>query len=319
MKKFTKLLTVILVILTLATFVVGCKSQNKETTKVGVSKTEKTVEESAFPVKITDDAQREVEVKEKPEKIVSLAPSNTEILFALGLGDKVVGVTDFCDYPEEAKSKDKVGGFSEPNIEKIIELEPDLILGTGMHQKLINQFEDVGLTVFILDPKGIDGVIESIGTVGKLTGETGASRKLMDEMKEKIENVKGKVANLSDDKKPLVYYEVCNDPISTVGPGALMFDIVEMSGGTNIAADTKEKYPQLSLETLIEKDPQIIIASEGSMGDPGKVKERKGWESMSAVKDGKVYIIDENKVVRPGPRIVDGLVDAAKIIHPELY
>ena len=192
-------------------------------------------------------------------------------------------------------------------------------MGTGMHQKLIDQLEDVGLTFFILDPRGIDGVIKSIGTVGKLTGETDASQKLMDEMNEKIKNVKDKVTNLSDDKKPLVYYEVWNDPIMTVGPGALMFDIVEMSGGINIAADAQEEYPKLSLETLIEKDPQIIIASKGSMGEPGEVKERKGWESMSAVKDGKVYVIEEDKVVRAGPRIADGILEVAKILHPGLF
>ncbi len=319
MKKFTKLLTVILTVLLLATFVVGCSSQNGEVAETNELKTEKTVEETGFPLKISDDAQREVEIKEKPERIVSLAPSNTEILFALGLGDKVVGVTDFCDFPKEATSKEKIGGFSDPNIEKIIELKPDLVLGTGMHQKLISQLEDVGLTVFIFDPKGINDVLKSIETVGTLTGQTDTSEKLVSEMNEKIDEVKGKVADLTDEQKPLVYYEVWNDPIMTVGPGALMYEIIEMAGGQNIAADFKEDYPQLSLEVLIEKDPQVIVASAGSMSEPGKVKERKGWEDISAVKEGKVYVIEEDKVVRAGPRIADGLVDVAKIIHPELY
>jgi len=318
-KKFTKLTAILLSILMLTVFVVGCSSQNGEVAESDESKTEKVVETPSFPLKLIDDAGREVEVKKEPERIISLAPSNTEILFALGLGDKVVGATDFCDYPEEAKSKDKIGGFSDPNIEKIIELKPDLILGTGMHQKIIQQLEDVGLTIFILDPKGIDDVLKSIGTVGTLTGQTDASEKLVTEMNEKINEVKGKVADLTNEQKPLVYYEVWNDPIMTVGPGALMYEIIEMVGGQNIAADFKEEYPQLSLEVLIEKDPQVIIASAGSMSAPGKVKERKGWEDISAVKEGKVYIIDEDKVVRAGPRIADGLMDVARIIHPELY
>ncbi len=319
MRKFIKITATLLSILMLTVFVVGCASQNKEVVESDKLKTEKVVETPSFPLKLIDDAGREIEVQEEPEKIISLAPSNTEILFALGVGDKVVGVTDFCDYPEEAKSKDKVGGFSDPNIEKIIELKPDLVLATGMHGEVLKQLEDVNIVVFVIDSKNIKDVIESIETVGKLTGQIDVSKNLIADMNEKIDGVKAKVANLSDGQRPLVYYEVWNDPIMTVGPGTLIYEIIEMAGGKNIAADSKEEYPQLSVEVLIEKDPQIIIASKGSMGEPGAVKERKGWENISAVQDEKVYVVDENLLVRAGPRIIDGLMEVAKILHPELY
>lgn len=120
-------------------------------------------------------------------------------------------------------------------------------------------------------------------------------------------------------EKPLVYYEIWNDPIQTVGPGTFIYGIIELAGGKNIVEGAAEEYPLLSLETLIKRDPAVIIAGVGSMGDPGKVKERKGWENISAVKNEKVYVIDENLVVRPGPRIADGLVEIARILHPEKF
>ncbi|MDI6892848.1 MAG: cobalamin-binding protein [Actinomycetota bacterium] len=311
-----KVLLVLLLVVSLCIGAFGCAKKKAEVALEGEAEK---VEKAAFPIELADDLGRKVTIDKKPERIVSLAPSNTEILFALGLDDSIVGVTDFCDYPEEAKSKEKIGGFSDPNIEKIVEVKPDLILATGMHQKILGQLENVGLTVFVLDSKGIGGVIDGIEKIGKLTGEEEAAQEVVSEMRRKMNEVEEKVAGLSDEQKPLVYYEVWNDPIMTVGPGALMYEIIQVAGGKNIAADAQEEYPKLSLEVLIGKNPQVIIASKGSMGDPGKVKERKGWEDISAVKEGKVYIIDEDKVVRAGPRVVDGLVEVAKILHSELF
>ncbi len=316
----SKVLAIFLVSLLMVSMAVGCRSLSKVETKPSEVKTEEKVGRTAFPLKLMDDARREVEVKEKPERIVSLAPSNTEISFALGLGDKIVGVTDFCDYPEEAKSKEKIGGFSDPNVEKIVELKPDLVLATGMHQKILGDLEKVNLKVFVLDPKSIGDVLGNIEVIGKLTGEEEAAESLVTKMRKKIDDVKKKVAGLSDEKKPLVYYEVWNDPIMTAGPGTFVYDIITIAGGKNIAADAAERYPKYSLEELVNRDPEVIIATEGSMGSPGKIKERKGWEGISAVKSGRVYVIgDENLVFRAGPRIVDGLVEVAKFIHPELF
>lgn len=305
---------VLLLIVSLCFGVFSCARKKTE-----VSEKTRKVEKAGFPVELTDDLGRKVTIDKKPERIVSLAPSNTEILFALGLREEVVGITEFCDYPEEAKFKEKIGGFSDPNVEKIVELKPGLVLATGMHQKILGDLEEVDLRVFVLDPRSIDDVLGNIEVVGELTGKKETAESLVAEMKKKIDGVKKKVAGLSGEEKPLVYYEVWNDPIMTVGPGALVYEIIQVAGGKNIAADAQEEYPKLSLEVLIEKNPQVIIASKGSMGDPGKVKERKGWEDISAVKEGKVYIIDEDKVVRAGPRVVDGLVEVAKILHPELF
>ncbi len=309
MKRYCKIVALFLSLCLLLTIVVGCQANKPEPVKV-----EEKVEK--FPLKLMDDLGRLVEIKEKPEKIISLAPSNTEILFALGLGDKVVGVTEFCDYPEEAKSKEKVGGFYNPNLEKLVELKPDVIFATSMHQKVLPDIEKLNLTVFVIDSKSINDVILDIETVGKITDSEKAAEKIIAEMQEKIDIVKEKLATLTNEEKPLVYYEIWNDPIQTVGPGAFIYGIIELAGGKNIAEGAAEEYPLLSLETLVERDPAVIIAGVGSMGAPDKVKERKGWEGMAAVKEGKVYVIDENLVVRPGPRITDGLVEIARILHP---
>lgn len=312
MKRYCKIVALFLSLCLLLTIVVGCQANKPEPAKV-----EEKVEK--FPLKLMDDLGRLVEIKEKPEKIISLAPSNTEILFALGLGDKVVGVTEFCDYPEEAKSKEKAGGFKEPNLEKLVELRPDVIFATGMHQKSLPDIEKLNLAVFVIDSKSINDVILDIETVGKITDSEKAAEKVVAEMQEKIDMVKEKLAILADVEKPLVYYEIWNDPIQTVGPGTFIYGIIELAGGKNIVEGAAEEYPLLSLETLIKRDPAVIIAGVGSMGDPGKVKERKGWENISAVKNEKVYVIDENLVVRPGPRIADGLVEIARILHPEKF
>lgn len=302
-----------MIIATLIAVAAGCTS--KATKQAKDIKSAK-----SFSLTITDDAGRKLTVGKEPSRIVSLAPSNTEILFALGLGEKVVGVTTYCDYPEAAKSKDKVGDFAKPNVEKILSLKPDLILAAGGIQTgLVEELEKLGAVVFIVDSKGLDGILASIKKIGIATGTKKRAEALSQKMAGEIDEVKKRTAKLSSDEKPQVFYELYSDPLISVGPGTFIDSMIKIAGGTNIASDTKEEYPQFSLETLLQQNPEIYIAVKGPMVDPGDISKRSGWQNITAIKLNRIYLVDDNLVSRPGPRIVQGLKAIAKAIHPELF
>jgi len=280
-------------------------------------------QKAAFPVTITDDVGRTVTVEKTPTKIVSLAPSNTEILFALGLGPNVVGVTDFCDYPSEAKQKPKMGGI-KASVEKIVAAGPDLVLAIAETQgapEVALKLQELNVKVVVLGPKDIGGILASIQLVGKATGKVDEANKLVAEIKAKIDGVVGKVKGAAT--KPRVMYELdATDPAKPYvpGPGSFIDALISMAGGSNIAADAKLQWAQLSLEEVVKKDPEIIILGDANYGTtPEQVKQRPGWSNLTAVKKGAVKPIDDNLISRPGPRIGDGLEALAKIIHPELF
>ncbi len=278
---------------------------------------------------IKDDAGRSVEIKKAPERIVSLAPSNTEILFALGLGKRIVGVTDFCDYPAEAKTIAKIGGI-EPNLEKIVALKPDLILAIGGspvvasiggNVELLKKFEELGLATLILAPKDLEGVLADIQLVGKATGTEAAAAQLVKEMRAKVDDVLAKTKNVSN--RPKVFYELdATDPAKpyTPGPGSWHDTFITMAGGVNAAANAKAQWAQLSTEEIVAQNPDVIILGDANWGvDAAAVKARPGWAAINAVKVGAIFPIDDNLLSRPGPRLADGLLALAKIIHPALF
>lgn len=273
-------------------------------------------------VTMVDDAQRTVEIRGVPERIISLAPSNTEVLFALGLGDKVVGVTDLCDYPEEAQEIEKVG-FVEINLEKIVDLEPDLVLyigGTAQLEKT-QTMEDLGLTVLVLAPSDIEGIFADIELVGRTTGTEDEAADLVSELRARMDEVLSRVAQAK--RQPLVFYELdATDPARpwTAGPGSFIDALITMAGGVNLGASAEMEWAQFSTEEVIAQDPEIIILGDANYGVTAEsVEERPGWGVITAVKAGAIYPIDDTLVSRPGPRIVDGLEELARIIHPELF
>ncbi len=270
-------------------------------------------------IQVVDDFGRKVILESAPERIISLAPSNTEILFALGLGERVAAVTDFCDFPLEAKEKQKVGGFSEPNLERIVEISPDLILATSMHAKEIEKLDELGLKVFVIDSKSLKDIFSAIDKVGSLTLSKPQAKALIGKMSERLSEIDKRLAGLPAPEKPLVYYEIWNDPLMTVGKDGLIAEAIRRAGGMNLGDGLTGEYPELSLEKIIESDPKVIIAPKGSMSDPAIVKERAGWEEISAVQNDRVYIVDESLLVRFGPRIVDGIYYMAEMIHPERF
>ncbi|MEP0804365.1 MAG: ABC transporter substrate-binding protein [Chloroflexota bacterium] len=274
------------------------------------------------PLTFTDDAGRTITLESVPQRIVSLAPSNTEILFAVGAGSQVVGRDEFSDYPEEAKSLPSIGGsFGEYNLEAIVALEPDLVLAAEINTpELIKQLEDLGLTVYFLkNPTTLEEMYTNLETVARLTGQD--ATELVDSLKSRVAAVDEKIASL--DSRVSVFYEIdASDPAKpwTYGPGTFGSLLISRAGGQNVGDIASDPYPQLSLEQIVTANPAVIILGDAMWGvTPEAVSTRAGWETIEAVKSGKVFPIDDNLISRPGPRLVDGLEQLAKLLHPELF
>ncbi|GAB4274721.1 MAG: ABC transporter substrate-binding protein [Coriobacteriia bacterium] len=270
---------------------------------------------AAFPVTVTDDLGREVTVDSEPQRIVSLAPANTEILYGLGLLDRVVGVTSFDDYPPEVADLPKVGDFVGPNVEAVAALEPDLVLATGgVQQDVIEQIEGTGATVIAVDPQSVEGLYESIRTVGAVTGVSEAADALVVSMQEDIAAVQSELQGVLP---VTVFVEIAQDPLFTAGRGTLIDELITLAGGTNVVKD--EGYVGYSVEQLLEDDPEFYLATLGSMSDPAALQDRPGYGELSAVKNGNVGILTDNLVSRPGPRITEGIREIAGILHPDVF
>lgn len=277
-----------------------------------------------FPVTIIDDLGYSITITEKPERIISLAPSNTEILFALGLGDKVVGMTEYCNYPPEAEEKEKIGSYSTPNIEKIVNLNPDLVLAAyGNPIGTVEALKRFNLTVVGLKSDNLDEILYDIRLVGEITGQSDNASVLVADMAQRIEVIDERMSGLSVEEKPTVLHIIWHDPIWVAGKGTFEDELIRRSGGLNIAP--VEGYKTISLEQLIDLNPEVIITPTGT--GMGFAKTNYSYEYIineprlrviEAVKSNRIYVIDADIVCRAGPRIVEALEEMAKIIHPEL-
>lgn len=270
---------------------------------------------AAGPITVTDDAGVEVTLDQPAERIVSLAPANTEIAYAIGAGDKMVAGTSYDDYPEEAKSLPKVGDFNNPNIEKTASYTPDLVLAAGgIQAKLRSKLEGLGMKVYVIDPTTYDGTIASIANVGKLVGVEDGAVAVTDEMTAAKEEVQAQVSGLTP---ATTFLEIYSEPLMTAGADTFIDDMITLAGGENIGASAGSGFPNFSAEVLVQEDPEVYIADSGSMSDPGDIEKRAGFAALTAVKDGKVYVIEDNLIARPGPRLAEGLRQLAGMIHPE--
>jgi iron complex transport system substrate-binding protein len=274
------------------------------------------------PGTYTDDMGRAVAIDQAPQRIVSFGPSITEILFALGLEEKVVGVSNYCDYPEAAKLKAKVGDAFNPSLERIVELEPDLVL-TLKQEQLNRELDALGIKFMVLDPEDIDGIWGDIELVGEITGTEKKAEELIEDMQDSISQV---IALVEDAPEVRVFFIVDATDLTlpwTAGTGSFIDALITMAGGENIAAKAQGAWVQFSLEQIVSADPEIIVIQTMTGGIPTVSKEgleeHPVWGEMTAVKQGKICFINGDLVSRPGPRIVQGLEEMAKIIHPELF
>lgn len=258
-------------------------------------------------------------IKSDGLRIISLSPAGTEILFALGLQDKIIGVTSFCDYPKEAKLKEKIGSFTEPNTEKIISLKPNLIISVGNFRlEKINRLKKLGLNVHIYDPKNIKGLIETINSIGALTGKVNEGKMLNDSINLRIAKVQAEVAKIPYEKRLKVYIEISSDPIFSAGKGSFIDEVINLAGGVNITSDLKYSYSAISPEVVVKRNPDFIFLGYmiKNTSDIEMVKHRLGWENISAVKNDRVYNdLDPDIFLKLGPRIVDGI----EIINKRIY
>jgi iron complex transport system substrate-binding protein len=264
---------------------------------------------------VFDDLGRLVAINGTPQRIVSLAPSNTEILFALGLGDKVVGVTDWCNYPPEALEKEKVGGYATPDIEKIVALNPDLILvAYGTPMDVINSLVGLGLTVFGIKTTDLADLLNDIRRVGEITDKEVEAQALTSAMASRIEAVTNVTSELEE--RPKVFYLISQD-LWTAGSGTFIHELIEKAGGVNICQNITG-YTMISIEEVIARDPEIITTSSW----PGVYEwamNSTELEVTAARQSGSVYTCDDDLVQRPGPRLVEGLEWFAHFIHPEIF
>jgi len=268
----------------------------------------------ASPLYVFDDLGRLVAINGTPQRIISLAPSNTEILFALGLGDKVVGVTDYCDYPPEALEKEKVGAYDIPDIEKIVALDPDLILvAHGTTMDVIDNLVGLGLTVFGIKTTDLGDLLNDIRRIGEITDDELEAQALTSAMESRIQAVTNQTEEL--EQTPRVFYIVWHDPLWTAGSGTFIHELIEKAGGVNIFQNITG-YPTISIEEVIARDPEIIITSEWSYDWALNATE---LASTNASQTGGVYTCDDDLVQRPGPRLVEGLEWFAHFIHPEIF
>ncbi|HEY8414627.1 MAG TPA: cobalamin-binding protein [Thermaerobacter sp.] len=274
-----------------------------------------------YPLSVTDDAGRQVTIQKRPERIVSLAPSNTEILFAIGAGDRVVGVDSFSDYPAEASKLPKVGGLTDTNFEQIVALKPDLALTIGGAEEQVKRLEELGIPTVVIQPATLEDVLARIELIGRIVDAQEGAARVVRDMRARIDAVRSRVSGIPEDGRVRVFYEVWNDPLMTAGPGGFIHDVIEAAGGVNIAADAGSPWPQISLETVVEKDPQVIIVPQSLKNsyDELKAGKRKGWEGITAVREGRVYSIDDNIITRPGPRLVEGLEQIARWLYPDRF
>ncbi len=270
----------------------------------------------------TDGLGRTITLETTPQRIVSLAPSNTEILFAVGAGSQVVGRDEFSDYPPEAASIGSIGGsFGEYNAEAILALEPDLVLAAEINPpELVQQLEDLGLTVYYLgNPATLEEMYTNLETVARLTGHD--VTELVDSLKARVAAVDEKIVPLSS--RIPVFYEIdATDPTKpwTYGPGTFGDLLIARAGGYNIGSIASDPYPQISIEQVVAANPSIIILGDSMWGvTPESVKVRPGWETIPAVASDSIFPFDDNLISRPGPRLVDALEQLAKLLRPELF
>ncbi len=274
-------------------------------------------------ITLTDGLGREVKLDGPPQHIISLAPSNTEILFAIGAGSQVVGRDQLSDYPEAAKAITDIGSsFETLNTELIVSLKPDLVIAAEINTpEQVKQLEDLGLTVYYLkNPTTLEELYGNLEIVAQMTKHETEAATLIDSLKARVAVVDEKIASISS--RPSVFYELdATDPAKpyTAGKGTFITLLIERAGGHNIAADI-DGYPQLSLEQVVADDPAFIILGDAAYGiTPESIAARPGWDSLSAVKDNQIFPFDDNLVSRPGPRLVDALEQLAKLLRPELF
>jgi iron complex transport system substrate-binding protein len=268
----------------------------------------------------TDEVGREVAVPFPPKKIVSLAPNVTEILFGLGLDHEIVGVSIHCNFPERAKSKVRVGSYISLDLEKIVSLKPDLIIATGAGntRDMVERLERLGFPTYVIFPKNVEEVIRSVGHLAQVVNRKKEGAEIIQEMKRRRESV---VALTQGFPRPRVFLQIGEAPIVTVGKNSFADDLIRLAGGDNVVENERTMYPRFGMEEILQLSPEVILISSMNPGGNYQrvVQEWSRWKTIPAVKNGRIHLIDSDLIDRPSPRIIEGLEEMARILHPERF
>ncbi|TPG71340.1 ABC transporter substrate-binding protein [Brevibacillus laterosporus] len=333
MKKMKRTLTALLT-LCLAVSLTACSgetppkegaqpspSQNQPTDSASDNQATDTTLKTIYPLKVKDMTGEEFTFEKAPERIVSVSPAETETLFALGLEQKITGVSDYDDYPESVKDKPKMGSIMAPNVESILAAKPDIVFsGISMKEETVKKFRELGVKIFKVEPKTYDDVIANIELYGKITDRQAEAKKVVDELKKTRDEIQAVVKDINQKKK--VYIEFA--PGWTVGKGEFLNQMIELAGGINVAADT-QGWVQINEETIIKQNPDVILYTLGVVDTKTNqslediIRSRKGWGGIEAVKNNTVVGLDQNVISRPGPRLAEGLKTIAKAIYPDKF
>jgi iron complex transport system substrate-binding protein len=266
-----------------------------------------------------DAIGRTVTLESPPQRIVCLAPNLTEIVYYIGLGDRIAGVTNFSYYPPQAAQKPRIGTYVNLNAEKIIDLAPDLAIGTadGNSRGIVRLLDQAKIPVYIVNPRNVMNIIDAIASLGKVLGVEKKARELSEQLRNQVHAVAEKTKGI---KRPLVFLQINLKPIITVNKNTFHNDLIRLAGGRNMEEDRANTYPRISIEEVIRRRPEIIIISSMEQGGrfENAKKEWMKWTNIPAVKNGRVYLMASDLLDRPSPRMIEGLKILAKLIHPEI-
>ena len=270
------------------------------------------------PRTFVDDLDRKLYLAKPPKRIVSLAPSITEILFAIGLEGEIVGVTDFCNYPPAALSKPKVA-YSQPNLESLVALEPQLVLAppSFLRADLLAKLEQLKISTFVLESKTVEGIFGHIQLLGRMLGRAPEANTYTAAMRKQVANLTKKVEGRP---RPTLLYVLNSEPLITVGPGSFIHHLIELAGGRNAAERANAPYPRLTMEEVLTQNPDILLFPIGEYeGIPQAEQDRwKRWDTLRAVQEGKLFQVQSDLLNRPGPRVIEGLRHLVKLLHPDV-
>lgn len=296
---------------------VNTETDNKiPTEELSETSIEDDIEKLYYPITIMDDLKNEVVFEQEPMRIVSATPANTEIIFALEMEEKLIGVTKDCNYPDEVLKIDKIGTVDDLDIEKLVKLDTDLVITGYVSDETISKIKDKGIKILVMVPNDFEGVYDNIEIIGKAINAKEKARNLVNKMRSKQQEI---IERISNSTRKRVFFELWNEPLMCFGSGSFVDKMILIANGENIAGDLETLYPNMSVEMLIEKNPEVYIAVNDDVKTIEDIKKRDGYEKISAIKNERIYLLDGDIISRPGPRIVDALEMIAKVIHPKLY
>jgi iron complex transport system substrate-binding protein len=271
-----------------------------------------------YPITFKDDLGQVITLKAKPQRIISLAPSLTEILFALGLGEQLVAIDSYSNYPPATAEKEKVGSGLTPSIERIVALQPDIVFLWDLSaEDLQRQLQRLNIKAVTFAPQNVAQVMDSIRRIGEITGTPSAAADIVAGMQKTIDYVAALTSGIKT--KPRVFFEIWPDPLMSAGPGSFIHELIGLAGGYNVASDAKTAWPVISVEHVVLNNPDVILTPFDRDMSVVYGKNKSWFAGVTAVKNGRIHWVDQDLISRAGPRMTEGLLMIARALHPQLF